>query len=85
MQIVWLLSRMALLGIADLSFVLPVTAVGYVLTTALGRFVLHESVSPRQWFAVALIFIGTGLVTSAPEISTSTSGEVDSNATGAAA
>src|SRR5574340_1128339 len=31
--VVWLLSRMTLLGWADLSYVLPVTSIGYVLTT----------------------------------------------------
>ena len=68
-QIVWLLSRMALLGIADLSFVLPVTAFGYVLTTALGRIFLHEDVSLTQWAATGLIFLGTALVTSTPATS----------------
>jgi drug/metabolite transporter (DMT)-like permease len=64
MQILWLLLRMKLLGLADLSFVLPVTAVGYVLTTVLGHVFLHEQVSPERWFAVLLIFLGTALVSS---------------------
>ena len=62
MQIFWLLFRMKLLSLADLSFVLPVTAVGYVLTTVLGRVFLHEQVSPERWIAVLLIFLGTALV-----------------------
>jgi uncharacterized membrane protein len=62
MQILWLLFRMKLLSLADLSFVLPVTAVGYVLTTVLGRIFLHEEVSTERWIAVALIFLGTALV-----------------------
>ena len=48
--IVWLLSRMALLSWADLSYVLPLTAAGYIITAAIGRFVLNEQIS-----AVALV------------------------------
>jgi len=62
MQAFWLLFRMKLLSVADLSFVLPVTAVGYVLTTLLGRIFLHEQVSTQRWIAVLLIFLGTAVV-----------------------
>jgi uncharacterized membrane protein len=61
MQVVWLLARMSLLSIADLSFVLPVTAAGYGITTVLGRFVLHEQVSTSRWVGAVLISLGTGL------------------------
>lgn len=59
MQILWLLARMALLSMADLSFVLPVTATGYVISTLLGRVFLHEQVSPAHWAGTLLIFAGT--------------------------
>lgn len=62
MQGFWLLFRMKLLSVADLSYVLPVTSVGYVLTTILGRIFLHEQVSTQRWIAVSLIFLGTALV-----------------------
>jgi drug/metabolite transporter (DMT)-like permease len=68
MQIVWLLTRMSLLSVADLSFVLPVTASGYVLSTLLGRFVLHEQVSVSRWLGVAMITLGTAFVASSPRI-----------------
>ena len=61
MQIVWLLARMSLLSVADLSFVLPVTAAGYGISTVLGRFVLHEQVSASRWMGAILISLGTGL------------------------
>lgn len=61
MQIVWLLARMSLLSIADLSFVLPVTAVGYGISTVLGRVFLHEQVSPSRWMGAALITLGAAL------------------------
>ena len=61
MQIIWLLTRMSLLSIADLSFVLPVTAAGYGISTVLGRVVLHEQVSASRWWGAILISLGTGL------------------------
>jgi len=70
MQVFWLLFRMKLLSLADLSFVLPVTAVGYVLTTVLGRIFLHEQVSTERWIAVLMIFLGTALVGSTRHIKT---------------
>ncbi|MFL6449124.1 MAG: EamA family transporter [Bryobacteraceae bacterium] len=65
-----LLIRMAALSIADLTLVVPLTAVGYVLSTALGRFVLGETVSRTQWMGTVLIFLGASLVTSERRIST---------------
>ena len=56
------LTRMALLSLADLSFVLPLTATGYVFSTFLGRFLLSEQVSVARWLGTALIFVGTALV-----------------------
>src|SRR5580658_6542218 len=57
-----LLTRMALLSLADLSFVLPVTAVGYILAVALGRVFLHATISPQRWAGALLIAIGAALV-----------------------
>ena len=67
MLIVALLVRLALLSLADLSFILPMTAVGYVLAAILGRFFLAEQVSTGRWLAVALIFAGAALVGSTPQ------------------
>jgi drug/metabolite transporter (DMT)-like permease len=71
MLILALLARLALLSVADLSFVLPMTATGYVLAAALGRFFLHETVSLQRWLAVALIFAGAALVSSTRQNTTS--------------
>jgi drug/metabolite transporter (DMT)-like permease len=57
-----LLTRMALLSLADLSYVLPVTAIGYVIAAFLGKTFLHETVSSRRWFGTVLIFVGALLV-----------------------
>jgi uncharacterized membrane protein len=61
-----LLTRMALLSLADLSYVLPVTAVGYVIAVFLGMTFLHEAVSSRRWMGALLIFGGALLVGSTP-------------------
>lgn len=66
-----MLLRMAILGVADLSFVLPLTAVGYVFAALLGKFILHEDVTPVRWVGTALIFIGVALVGSTPQDTTS--------------
>lgn len=59
MQILWLLARMALLSIADLSFVLPITATGYVISVLPGHVFLHEQVSASHWVGTLMIFAGT--------------------------
>lgn len=56
------LLRMALLSLADLSYVLPVTAIGYVLAAFFGKTLLHESVSGQRWMGIGLIIIGALLV-----------------------
>jgi drug/metabolite transporter (DMT)-like permease len=53
---------MALMSWADLSFVLPLMAIGYIVATVLGRFVLNEHVGLPQWFGTFLIFGGSVLV-----------------------
>ena len=60
--ILWLLTRMALLSWADLSFVLPLTGLGYILTAAFGKYILAENIPLGHWFGTLLIFAGTGLV-----------------------
>jgi len=59
-----LLARLALLSLADLTFVLPVTAVGYVVTVVIGKTFLHEAVSNQRWLGAVLIFAGAALVAS---------------------
>ena len=59
-----LLMRMALLSLADLSYVLPVTAIGYVIAALMGKTFLSETVSGQRWLGTALIFVGAALVSS---------------------
>jgi drug/metabolite transporter (DMT)-like permease len=60
--IVWLLSRMALLSWADLTYVLPVTSLGYVASAIIGRMFLNEVITPARWAGTLLIVGGTMLV-----------------------
>jgi drug/metabolite transporter (DMT)-like permease len=60
--IVWLISQMTLLSWADLSYVLPVTSVGYVLVALVGRFFLHEAISLGHWLGIVMIMLGVMLV-----------------------
>jgi uncharacterized membrane protein len=56
--ILWLLSRMTLLGWADLSYVLPVTSIGYVLSAVLGKVFFGEQVTWQRWLGTAFIVVG---------------------------
>ena len=60
--VLWLLSRMTLLGWADLSFVLPVTSIGYVLTAILGKVFFAEQITWQRWLGTLAIMIGMVLV-----------------------
>ena len=57
----WMLLRMRLLGLADLSFVVPVTAIGYVLSALAGVLLLHEHVPLRGWIGTVIIMAGATL------------------------
>ncbi len=61
-----MIAQLSLLSWADLTYVLPVTGSGYVLTALLSKFVLHEHVSPFRWAGVALISLGVMLVLETP-------------------
>jgi uncharacterized membrane protein len=60
--ILWMMSRMALLSWADLSYVLPVTAIGYVLVALMGRLFLEERISVKRWAGIVLIVAGVAMV-----------------------
>ena len=60
--ICWLLSRMMFLSFADLSYMLPITAFGYVVNALFGLAFLGEQISARRWGGTLLIVAGTLLV-----------------------
>lgn len=55
-------SYLTALSWADLTFVLPATAFGYVVIALLARFWLQEAISPERWAGILLIALGVGFV-----------------------
>lgn len=51
---------------ADLTFVMPATAFGYVVIALLSRFWLHEYLSPYRWAGIVLIVCAVGFVANGP-------------------
>jgi drug/metabolite transporter (DMT)-like permease len=54
---------------ADLTYVLPATAFGYVFIALIARFLLHEHISLVRWLGIVLITAGVGFVAGGPESS----------------
>jgi drug/metabolite transporter (DMT)-like permease len=59
---------MTALSWADLTYVMPATALGYVLLALVARFVLHEHISPLRWLGIVLITSGVGFVAGGPAL-----------------
>jgi len=60
--ILWTLSRMTLMSWADLSYILPITAIGYVLSAIAAKVFLDEQISGLRWSGTLLIMAGIALV-----------------------
>jgi len=54
---------------ADLTYVLPATAFGYVFIALIAKFFLHEQVSTMRWLGIVLISVGVGFAATGPELS----------------
>lgn len=52
-----------LLSLRDVSFVWPMTSVGFIFTALTAEFVLHENVSWWRWGGILLITLGAALTT----------------------
>ena len=61
-------SYMTALSWADLTFVMPATAFGYVVVALLSRFWLHEHLSLSRWIGILLIVGGVGFVANGPSL-----------------
>jgi drug/metabolite transporter (DMT)-like permease len=61
-------SYLSALSWADLTYVLPATATGYILMALLAHYFLHEHVSVIRWFGIVLITAGVGFVAGGPVI-----------------
>lgn len=52
-----------LMSRSDVSFLWPLTSLGFVLTTLAAKFILHEQVPGLRWSGVVLIVLGAALIT----------------------
>jgi drug/metabolite transporter (DMT)-like permease len=59
-------SYLTALSWADLTYVMPATAMGNVFVALIAHFWLHESISWQRWLGVALITVGVGFVAHGP-------------------
>jgi len=53
---------------ADLTYVLPATALGYIVMALLARFFLLENVTTKRWLGISLIVAGVGFVAGGPAL-----------------
>ncbi len=53
---------------ADLTYVLPATAISYVFMALLARVFLHENVTLAHWLGIGLITAGVGFVATGPSV-----------------
>jgi drug/metabolite transporter (DMT)-like permease len=73
--VIWMVSDLALLSRADLSFVLPVTASAYVLIALTAHFILHDHISWQRWLGIVVITLGVILAEETPTLTAGRSPE----------
>lgn len=76
--LLFFVSYLTALSFADLTYVLPATAIGYILMALMAKFFLHENISAQRWVGIALITAGVGFVTSGPAQTPTARGMQDS-------
>ena len=59
-------SYLTALSWADLTYVMPATAMGNVILALLAHFWLHEQISWMRWVGVVLVTVGVGFVANGP-------------------
>ena len=60
--LIWMIAQMALFSWADLSYIVPITSIGYALAAIAGRLLLNEIISPTRWLGISFIVFGVILV-----------------------
>ena len=70
--ILFFCSYLTALSWAVLTYVLPATALSYILMAGLAKFFLHEDVTLAHWLGIALITMGVGFVATGPSLTVST-------------
>ena len=67
---VFYLLYLVALSWADLSFVVPATAFGYLLNALMAKLLLHEPVSLGRWLGTAIICAGVAIVSTTEQKTT---------------
>lgn len=62
------ISYLASLSWADLSYIMPATTFGYVLTALLAHFMLGEHIPLTRWIGILMITAGVGFITGGPSL-----------------
>ena len=62
LMVVSFLALLAMLSVENVSFVIPLTALSYVIGALGGTFFLGERVDPQRWIGVLLVCTGVALV-----------------------
>jgi len=62
-EAVFFATLLVLMARSDISFLWPLTSLGFVLTTLAAHLYLKEQVSSLRWCGVLLIMLGAGLIT----------------------
>lgn len=66
--LIFYISYLASLSWADLSYIMPATTFGYVLTALLAHFMLGEHVPLTRWIGILMITAGVGFITGGPSL-----------------
>src|SRR5215475_1154076 len=66
--ILFFTSYLTALSWADLTYVLPATALGNVIVALLSKYWLHEPISLARWAGIVLITLGVGFVARGPAL-----------------
>jgi drug/metabolite transporter (DMT)-like permease len=62
-EAIFFATLLVLMSQGTVSFIWPLTSLGFVFTTVAARFFLNEDVSLLRWAGVLLIMLGAGLIT----------------------
>jgi uncharacterized membrane protein len=75
--IVYFVSYMSALSWADLSYIMPATAFGNVLTALFAKYALNEQIPFTRWLGILLITFGVGFVARGPSLTVKTTSSGD--------
>jgi drug/metabolite transporter (DMT)-like permease len=62
LEAVFYAALLYMLSKSDVSFVWPLTSLGFIFTTLAAQLLLHEKVAPTRWGGVLLIAVGVSLI-----------------------